>query len=406
MPVLAGIGNDMKHIPSNRVFSEQIRLLYRGAARSTSLNYVAMAMMAVLLYGRTNSTSLGIWMLALAVITTVRLALLSTGGPYDRFFEYPGQKLMQFVVGVAFQGITWAVGLAYFVPRVPPLYQGFIFILVVLAIAVTMIAYSTSILTFFVFLLSSVSLPLTVLMVQGQDAQIILGLLVIASCIILSSVFFWNYMQLRQAIRLRFERSMLVDTLQQANENLEDSNKRLKIAQEKLTRASMTDELTGIANRRQFKAAMAREWRLARRHKGPVSCLMIDIDYFKRYNDSYGHQKGDESLKRIAKEISFHMKRPADLAARYGGEEFVVLLPETPNDAALMLADRLASGIAALHIRHDFSPFDEITVSIGVATIIPGEGDKEELLIKHTDMALYQAKNAGRNRVNNAGDIK
>ena len=70
---------------------------------------------------------------------------------------------------------------------------------------------------------------------------------------------------------------------------------------------------------------------------------MIDIDYFKRYNDSYGHQKGDESLKRIAKEISFHMKRPADLAARYGGEEFVVLLPETPNDAALMLADRLAS---------------------------------------------------------------
>lgn len=395
----------MSHVPRNRVFSEQIRLLYRGASRSTSLNYLAMAMMAALLYGRTDSIALGIWMLVLAVITTIRLALVSKGGPYDHFFEDPDRKLMIFVGGVAIQGITWAAGLAYFVPRVPPLFQGFIFMLVVLAIAVTMINYSTSVLSFFVFLFSSVTLPLAVLMAQGQHTQIIMGLLVIASCIILSFTYAWNYLQLRQAIRLRFERGMLVDTLQVANENLEDSNKRLKIAQEKLTRASMTDELTGIANRRHFKTAMAREWRIARRHKSPLSCLMIDIDYFKRYNDSYGHQKGDEILKRIAQEISFHMKRPADLAARYGGEEFVVLFPETPNNAAFMLAERLAGGIMALHIPHEFSPFGEITASIGVATIMPGEEYKGESLIKRTDMALYEAKNAGRNRVNNAGDI-
>jgi diguanylate cyclase (GGDEF)-like protein len=396
----------MSHVPRDRVFSEQIRLLYRGGSRSTSLNYLAMAITAALLYGKTDSVALGIWMLALVVITTVRLALIYKDVPYDHFFEDPDRKLMKFVVGVALQGITWAAGLAYFVPLVPPLYQGFIFLLVVLAIAVTMITYSTSILTFFVFLFSSVTLPLVTLMTQGQNAQIILGLLVIASCSILSGVYVWNYLQLGRAIRLRFERGMLVDTLQQANENLEDSNKRLKIAQEKLTRASMTDELTGVANRRHFKAAMAREWRLARRHNNPVSCLMIDIDYFKRYNDSYGHQRGDEILKRIAQEISFHMKRPADLAARYGGEEFVVLLPETSNDAAFMLAERMANGIAALHIPHESSPFGEITVCIGVATVIPGEGDKEESLVRYTDMALYEAKNTGRNRVNNAGDIK
>ncbi len=175
-----------------------------------------------------------------------------------------------------------------------------------------------------------------------------------------------------------------------------------------LHRISALDGLTGIANRRAFNQALEREWLRAVRRRTTLSLLLIDIDYFKQYNDSYGHQAGDECLKDIANAINLEVQRPTDMVARYGGEEFVVLLPETDAAGAGSVAARLQQTVATLAIPHQASGIsDSISMSIGICTMNPGKDNHSEQLIAGADTALYRAKAGGRNRVEfaRAGDL-
>ena len=163
---------------------------------------------------------------------------------------------------------------------------------------------------------------------------------------------------------------------------------------------SSIDALTGIPNRRRFDECLNLEWRRALRSKCPLSLLMVDIDHFKSYNDTYGHQKGDECLRVVAQEIGRHLRRPSDLVARYGGEEFSVILPETPSYSALSLATRIWSSIGDLHILHaGLSSVGYLTVSIGTSTTIPDDKQKMVALVEYADKNLYRSKSDGRNRV-------
>ena len=152
---------------------------------------------------------------------------------------------------------------------------------------------------------------------------------------------------------------------------------------------SLMDSLTNIPNRRNFDNQMIREFKRAYREKTPLSMLMIDADYFKKYNDEHGHQKGDAVLRMIALTASSSLKRPADFLARWGGEEFAALLPNTPESGAALVAEQIRQSIELIGI----------TVSIGVATAMPEGGLSIEELIRRADDALYAAKEAGRNRV-------
>lgn len=177
--------------------------------------------------------------------------------------------------------------------------------------------------------------------------------------------------------------------------------RKLDEANRELTRLSAVDGLTGIANRRSFDEALQREWRRAARKSSPVSLLIADVDYFKGFNDGYGHQLGDECLKKVAHVIAGRLRRPTDLAARYGGEEFVVVLPETDEQGAIDVAEGMRRAVEAESIKHDFSaaaPF--LTISIGVASMIPARSDEDGFrdLFTQADAALYRAKRAGRNR--------
>ena len=177
--------------------------------------------------------------------------------------------------------------------------------------------------------------------------------------------------------------------------------RKLDEANRELTRLSAVDGLTGIANRRSFDEALQREWRRAARKGSPVSLLIADVDYFKDFNDGYGHQRGDDCLKKVAHVIAGRLRRPTDLAARYGGEEFVVVLPETDESGAVEVAEGMRRAVEAESIRHDFSavaPF--LTISIGVASMIPERNDEDGFrdLLAQADTALYRAKRAGRNR--------
>jgi diguanylate cyclase (GGDEF)-like protein len=159
------------------------------------------------------------------------------------------------------------------------------------------------------------------------------------------------------------------------------------------------DHMTGLANRRTFDKELSREWRRAVRERGSLSLLMVDIDFFKRYNDHYGHPAGDECLRAIASLLARTMVRSNDLAARYGGEEFAIILPGSNLDGALMIAERLRDAIAHANLRHEGSSRGTVTVSIGVASVLPTRTMEESQLIQAADTALYLAKRNGRNQV-------
>jgi diguanylate cyclase (GGDEF)-like protein len=163
---------------------------------------------------------------------------------------------------------------------------------------------------------------------------------------------------------------------------------------------TLVDGLTGIANRRRFDLHLDDEFRRAKRSASPLSLIMIDVDYFKDYNDNYGHQRGDECLALIAGTLAGALRRSRDLVARYGGEEFAVILPDTNEDGVLQIAESMRSEVEALQVEHAFSGVaGHVTVSLGVSTITPEHAAMSGSLIHAADRALYQAKRLGRNCV-------
>lgn len=173
----------------------------------------------------------------------------------------------------------------------------------------------------------------------------------------------------------------------------------LNRAIEQISHLAATDGLTGLANRRTFDAALDQEWRRAIREETPVALLMMDADCFKQFNDTYGHQQGDQVLRVIAGCVQSTIRRPGDIAARYGGEEFVVLLPSTEAAGAAVIAERIRVAVAARGIEHAHSPMGIVTISLGVAVCYPRHAEPPGVLIAAADDALYEAKMAGRNRV-------
>ena len=185
----------------------------------------------------------------------------------------------------------------------------------------------------------------------------------------------------------------------EAFKKLRELQKQLEASNTELQRLSCLDGLTGIANRRHFDTYLEQEWLRASREGVKISLVLTDLDYFKAYNDNYGHQAGDDCLKKVASVFKAVIQRPGDMVARYGGEEFVVVLPNTDIDGAVVLAEAIHSRVYALKIPHRFSKAtNHMTISIGIATIQPNKKNSPKDLIAMADIALYQAKQHGRNR--------
>jgi diguanylate cyclase (GGDEF)-like protein/PAS domain S-box-containing protein len=173
----------------------------------------------------------------------------------------------------------------------------------------------------------------------------------------------------------------------------------LQKAYDNLERLAAMDGLTGLANRRIFDETLEAEWRRAQREESTLSMLMLDVDYFKSFNDALGHVAGDETLRQIAGALREVVHRPGDLAARYGGEEFVVLLPVTDSEGAMHIARKVAIAISRLGMEHVASPAGYVTASIGVTSFAPGPDAESSDLVEAADRAMYSAKRKGRNRI-------
>jgi two-component system, chemotaxis family, response regulator WspR len=181
---------------------------------------------------------------------------------------------------------------------------------------------------------------------------------------------------------------------------LRQSQQQLMEANLELQRLNNVDALTGVSNRKHFNEYIEAEWKRAVREQTSLSVLMVDVDDFKRYNDTYGHLAGDEVLRKVAETTRKSFARATDLAARFGGEEFIIILPATPLDGAQSVGQRVRRSVENLRIPHSASTVGEfLTISAGGASTVPQRGDSFLVLIETADVALYQAKRSGKNRV-------
>ncbi len=204
------------------------------------------------------------------------------------------------------------------------------------------------------------------------------------------------FARVRSLLEIKFERDLRIEReekLIKLRKNLEEKNRLLE-------QLSYLDELTAVANRRCFDDIFEKEWKRTVRTKNSISIILIDIDQFKTFNDTYGHPAGDECLKHVARSVDSTLKRPADLIARFGGEEFIALLPNTDLKGALFIAEKMRENVFKLQIEHRKSNgIKFVTVSAGVGTMQPGQHDNAKELIRLADNRMYEAKKAGRNCV-------
>jgi diguanylate cyclase (GGDEF)-like protein len=200
-----------------------------------------------------------------------------------------------------------------------------------------------------------------------------------------------------------FEKLQMLNDAKKTNEKLKKSvikhqelEKSLRASNKQLELLSTLDGLTGIANRRTFEKFLEREWKSSMRHTQPATAIMMDIDFFKLYNDTYGHQAGDDCLKKVARTIEKSLRRPGDLVARYGGEEFAVVLPNVSKESIYTAYERFRETVSKQSFEHESKQF-HVTVSIGIA--FSNDAESSDDLLSHADKALYQAKESGRNRI-------
>ena len=238
--------------------------------------------------------------------------------------------------------------------------------------------------------------------VAGDDStRLFLGLMMLLYAVAISGYQRRLDRRLLESLRARHDQSLLLAEKDAQLARLNKHNEELSADRAEFLTASLTDGLTGLANRRHFDRTLARDWERHRREGIPLACILMDIDRFKHYNDIYGHMAGDDCLRVIAGIIAATVSRGGDFAARYGGEEFVVLLPGTDASGARLIAERVRDAVERQAIAHaGGGPGRVVTLSAGVSAVVPGQRHPSaQTLVDLADEALYAAKNRGRNRV-------
>lgn len=281
-----------------------------------------------------------------------------------------GVNVSKLVFPAALAGLGWGVASA-FLPFVP-VHQQLLLVLTLTAVA-------------------AASLPrMAALPVVNAAFMAGLFLPMLAGLVVVFGVEHWMMVAVLLVIW-----AGLTDEARKANKDLSE----IYANQQALEIEAVRDKLTGLPNRRSFDASIAREWGRAQRLAVPISLIMLDVDFFKKYNDRYGHQAGDECLSRVARALGGTMRRSSDLVARYGGEEFVALLFHMSRDDAMRLAKNMRQAVESIRLEHADNHGGVVTISLGGATCIPGHADLPETLLQKADEALYRAKAEGRNRV-------
>jgi len=298
---------------------------------------------------------------------------------------YGRRRALRYALSTGLSGVAWGIG-GVLVDFNDPLAMVLTITALQAMVMGGVVTLSTFLPAFLSFALPAILPMIVMLAAHGGRTDIILAVYNLILLVLMIGIAMRVNRSLRQTWELRFDKEDLVTALTKAHDSL--------------TVLADTDGLTGLANRRRFDVVLETEFSRLRRSRAPLSLILLDVDFFKNFNDHYGHVAGDECLKRIGGVLEGSISRAPDIPARYGGEEFAAVLPETDHDGALAIAERIRSDIIALAIPHTRSAVAEhVTISLGVVTHDCSAVGSAREFVMMADEQLYRAKSEGRNRV-------
>ena len=392
-----------RHIPSDELFAAQLEALMQNGRVATLGAQLVGVLATILLFWQYLSLSVMLlWAAGFFILLLLR-SLQMSNALVDRSYQSrPRRVFWQLLLGTALTGAIWAAAYIYAASRVPVTMQ-YMFLLIIVMITAFSLGYSVMVREYFVTYVFASLWPIawwSLVHYWDHSNNLLIGLLLLAFCALLISVSDRVYHSFRNMISLNWERETMAQELGDLTTSLRDRNRQLRDARRQLTDLANVDELTGLGNRRLINKVLQDEINRARRGKASLAVILLDVDYFKDYNDNYGHPAGDVVLKRLADVMQRATSRAGEMVGRYGGEEFILVLPGASVEAAVRTAERLQELVAVEAISHEKSPLGgNITVSQGVVSVTPDAEHTSADIIKRADTALYRAKHDGRNTI-------
>jgi diguanylate cyclase (GGDEF)-like protein len=373
------------------ILAEQTKFSFEVFPVAVSMLITALAVMAFLAWNELDRNRTLTWCAAAVLAVALRCGVYYGFKAADKPEARVEFWRRLFLLGTYSTSLVLGAAGALFFPDLSPTSQT-LFMLLLLGIVSGSLPVMALDLRSYAFYVTIALAPLACINLAAADVHLkLLGVLAIVYIIMLVlSGYMFSRVMVDSLICRQRSRSLA--------ERLQASNTRLSTVNEELARISTIDELTGTFNRRYFNLRFEEVWNDHMREKTALSALIIDVDFFKIYNDNYGHLRADNCLQKIAHEIIHVIRRPRDLAARFDGEEFIVLLPKTDSTGAREIATRIHQQIERLAIPHKRpDKFGRVTVSIGGSSIVPSRDVSDDAFLQRVDQALQQAKNKGRN---------
>lgn len=392
-----------RHIPREELFVAQLEtLMQNGRVATLSAHLVGVIATVLLFWQYLPLSVILLWAAGFVILLLLRSLQMSNALVERNFQARPMRVYWQLIAGAMVTGAVWAATYIYAASRVPVTMQ-YTFLLIVVMITAFSVGYSVVIREYFIAYVFSALWPIawwSLVHYWEQSYNLLIGLLLLAFCALLVSVSDRVYESLKNMISLNWERESIAQELGDLTTSLRDRNRQLMDARRQLTDLANVDELTGLGNRRLVNKVLQEEINRARRAGTCLSLILLDVDYFKDYNDNYGHPAGDAVLERLADLMQQATSRAGEVVGRYGGEEFILILPGASAEAALRTAQRLQDMVVADAIPHSASQVaDVLTVSQGLVTVTPDAELTPGDVVKRADTALYQAKHQGRNGI-------
>ena len=391
----------LRNIPDSELFSAQLELLMQhGRVASMVANLLGALVVLGLMWPYYEPNVLLLWAFVVMLTLLLRSMHMSRALADRRFVSRPRRLFWSLVGGSAITGAIWS---ATFIAAstVVPITLQYMVLLVIVMIAAISLALMVVVREYFFAFVFTALWPIawwSLVHFWDQPYNLVVGLLLLGICGLLVAASNGIHETFRRMLSLSWQQETMARELGQITNSLRDRNRQLQEARRQLTDLANIDELTGLGNRRLVNSVLRDEVNRARRSDGWLSVILIDVDYFKKYNDTYGHPAGDDVLRRLGDVMQRATSRAGEIVARYGGEEFIVVLPGAHLPSAIRSAERLKRLVNEENIPHMASEVsDRVTISQGVLAIQPDEDVDPGVLIDRADAALYRAKREGRN---------
>lgn len=392
-----------RHMPREELFSAQLEMLMQnGQLATVTAHLIGVAATIAMFWSFLSLTTILLWAAAFLILLLVRSLQMSNALVNHSYRTHPKSVFWKLVLGAAATGAVWSAVYIFASTRVPITMQYTLLLLIVIITAIS-VGFSVIVREYFIAYVFTALWPIawwSLVRYWQEPYNLLIGLVLLAFCAVLVVVCERVYRSFRNMITINWEREAMAQELGDITTSLRDRNRQLRDARRQLTDLANIDELTGLGNRRMVNNTLKLEINRARRTSALLSVILLDVDYFKNYNDTYGHPAGDKVLQRLADVMQRATSRAGEVVARYGGEEFILILPGASRSNAMRTATRLKELVQDEAIPHESSgAADVVTVSQGLITVRPESEMSPGELIQKADKALYEAKASGRNAI-------